>query len=103
MAAEKINLNYKFDAKLREIPEDPESMQAYLNFLQSRVKLVRPTDIGTCRALVKILGEIGAYGKILGKTDMALGALKKSLQLIDERNMGLVIWAVHTLRFGDTL
>jgi tetratricopeptide (TPR) repeat protein len=103
MGIEKFNLNYKFDSKLREVPEDRESMQSYINFLHSRVKLVKTEDIGTSRALVKILGEIGAYGKILGKYEMAAEALRKSLNLIDERHMGVAVWAVHTLRFGDVL
>jgi tetratricopeptide (TPR) repeat protein len=103
MLSGKFNLNYKFDSKLREVPEDRESMQSYVNFLLSRTKIAKPSDVGTTRAMVKILGEIGAYGKILGKPEMAIEALRKSLALIDERHMGVGIWAVHTLRYGDAL
>lgn len=84
--------------------EDPASMLAYVEFMISEVKLIRdPPPADQVRPLVKFLGEIGAYAKILKKPEMALRALERSLALIDEHDLGARTWAVHTLRYGDAL
>lgn len=97
----KFNLNYRIDASLREVPEDPASMQAYVDYLTRTIKSLGKVEAGTVRTTVKLLGEIGSYAKILGKPDMALHALEKSLSLIDQHALGITTWAVHTLRYGD--
>lgn len=100
-----FNLNYRFGADLREIPEDSSSMQAYVDLLIQKVREIpSPSPNGDgARSLVKLLGEIGAYAKILGKLDAAERALEKSLSLIDRYQLGIEIWAVHTLRYADVL
>lgn len=105
-----FNLNYRFGADLREIPENPASMQAYVDFLIGEIrklKIEKPAHEGeipaNVRAVVKLLGEVGSYAKILKKPEAARNALDKSLSLIDQYQLGLGTWAVHTLRYGDVL
>lgn len=109
----KFNLNYRFDAQLREVPEDRKSMRSYVDFLQievRRVKVPPPSPVrdveapsDPARAAVKFLGEIGSYAKILGDLKEAREALEKSLELIESHQLGRIAWAVHTLRYGDVL
>lgn len=100
-AVSKFNLNYRIDASLREVPEDPASMQGYVDYLTRTIRSLGHVDAGNVRSTVKLLGEIGSYAKMLGKPDMALHALEKSLSLIDQHGLGIMTWAVHTLRYGD--
>lgn len=100
MSTPSFNLNYKYGADLREIPEDPASMQAYVDFLLRELKKLAP-DLP--RLSVKFLGEIGSYARMLGKTEAAHQALDKSLSLIDQHEMGLPLWAVHSLRYGEVM
>lgn len=104
MAKRPYNLGYKFGGDLRALPDDRASMQAYVDFLLAEVKLIaNPPPLDRIRALVKFLGEIGAYANILMKPQMAIKALEKSLVLIDEHGLGNPVWAAHTLRYGDAL
>lgn len=105
-----FNLNYRFGADLREIPENPGSMLAYVDFLIGEIRKLKIEDParegeipGNVRAVVKLLGEVGSYAKILKKLEAARNALDKSLSLIDQYQLGLGTWAVHTLRYGDVL
>lgn len=99
---EEFNLNYKFGADLREIPENAKSMQSYLDFLQQALQRIsEPPQEDQIRVSVKLLGEVGSYGKILRKLDLAQQALEKSLALIDKHQLPIEIWAVHTIRYGD--
>lgn len=104
MSSEQFNLNYKFGADLREVPEDPASMLAYAELMMSEAKKIIKTGTKTnLRALVKFLGEAGGYYRILGKTEAAKHALEQSLALIDEHKLGINYWSVHTLRYGEVL
>lgn len=79
-------------------------MQAYVDFLAAQLKhLPTPVPVDQARVAVKFLGEIGAYAKILRKPDVALHALTRSLDLIDQHRLGMRTWAVHTMRYGDAL
>lgn len=95
-----FNLNYKFNADLREVPEDRASMQAYIDFVLKELKKLQPDQI---RLSVKFLGEVGSYARILGKNEVALQCLSKSLDLINENDLGLRLWAVHSIRYGEVL
>lgn len=113
MSKPAYNLDYSFGPDLREVPADPASMQAYVDALIAKIREIRvgkpriegpglPLQPGdNARVLVKLLGEIGTYSKILRKLEAAERALEKSLALIDEHQLGLEVWAVHTLRFAD--
>lgn len=100
MASAPYNLNYKYGADLREIPEDPVSMQAYLDLLLTELKKLTAEQP---RLSVKFLGEIGSYARLLGKTEAAQQALDKSLSLIDQHDMGLRLWGVHSIRYGEVM
>lgn len=78
-------------------------MQAYVDFLLFTVKRSKVEPNDQYRALVKMLGEVGAYAKILKKPEQAVHALEESLKIIDEKNLGMAVWAVHSLRYGDAL
>lgn len=113
MAKTSYNLDYKIGPDLREVPVAPTEMQAYVDTLIAKIRELQvgkprlpgpglPVEPGeNARALVKLLGEIGAYSKMLGKLEAAERALEKSLALIDEHHLGVDVWAVHTLRFAD--
>ncbi|MBX2989302.1 MAG: tetratricopeptide repeat protein [Bdellovibrionaceae bacterium] len=108
-----FNLQYRFGTDLKPIPEDKASMQSYVDFLLKEIKKIpfpaapavsdaaRPPE--NLRALVKFLGEVGSYSIILGKHEGAAKALEKSLELIENFQLGSAAWAVHTLRYGDVL
>lgn len=98
-----FNLNYKFNSKLRPVMEDPESVNRYISFLQERLTIVKPDQPEADKIQVKLLGEIGAYAKDIGKVDLSLQTLQKSLNIIEEKNLGLRQWATHTLRYADAL
>lgn len=100
MTSPQFNINYKFGGDLREIPEDPASMQAYLDYLLTEIKKLKNDQP---RLMVRLLGEVGSYARILGKIEAAHQALEKSLSLIDEHQMDLSTWAVHSLRYGEVL
>ncbi|HRO67372.1 MAG TPA: hypothetical protein PL182_07400 [Pseudobdellovibrionaceae bacterium] len=100
MTTPQYNLNYKYGADLREIPEDAASMQAYVDFLLTELKKLTAEQP---RLSVKFLGEIGSYARMLGKTEAAHQALDKSLSLIDQHEMGLPLWGVHSLRYGEVM
>lgn len=100
----KYNLNYRIGPDLREMAEDPKSMLSYVEFMIAEVKFIpAPPPSNRVRPLVKFLGEIGAYAKILRKPEVAVRALEHSLSLIDLHNLGARTWAIHTLRYGDAL
>lgn len=113
MGKKSYNLDYKIGPNLREVPADPVEMQSYVDLLIGKIRELKvgkprtpgpglPVEPGeNARALVKLLGEIGAYSKMLGKLEAAERALEKSLALIDEHQLGIDVWAVHTLRFAD--
>lgn len=104
MTRQAYNLDYRIGADLRAVPADGASMQAYVEFLRDQLKNVpRPVPADRVRAVVKLLGEIGAYAVILKKETMAAAALEQSLALIDEHGLGSRAWAIHTLRYGDAL
>lgn len=113
MPAPKFNLNYRIAHDLREVPEDRASMRAYVDFVAleaKRVKVgapapVRPAEEAPppARAAVKLLGEVGSYARILGDLKLARASLERSLELIDEHQLGVLAWAVHTLRFAEVL
>ncbi|MBX3039120.1 MAG: hypothetical protein KF789_00260 [Bdellovibrionaceae bacterium] len=100
MTSPQYNLNYKYGADLREIPEDPASMQAYVDLLLNELKKLTAEQP---RLSVKFLGEVGSYARMLGKTEAAHHALEKSLTLIDQHDMGLPLWGVHSLRYGEVM
>lgn len=100
MAKAPYNLNYRFGTSLRAIAEDPESMQAYVDFMWREIKNDPPPPP---RAMVKFLGDVGAYSIVLKKTEAAIQALQRSLALIDEHSLPISTWAVHTIRYGDAL
>jgi tetratricopeptide (TPR) repeat protein len=102
MSSDKFNLNYKHNADMKAVPDDRNSMQAYVDFLLERVTKVK-LDSENLRAMVKIYGEIGTYANILGNYDLAEQYLKKALTLIDEKKLGILSWATNTIRYGDTL
>ena len=89
--------------RLRDVPEDRASMQAYVDFLEERVKVIDIHEGEAYRAAVKLYGEIGAYAKMLGRPEIAIAALTKSLKIIDDKKMSVSVWAIHTLRYGDAL
>lgn len=104
------NLNYRFAADMRATPEDAASMQAYVDFLIAEVRKLKIEESAApgripanVRALVKLLGEIGSYSVILRKPEVGRNALEKSLALIEQYQLGLAVWAVHTIRYGDVL
>jgi tetratricopeptide (TPR) repeat protein len=103
MAAEKFNLNYKYGANLKPIMEDKESVKAYISFLQDRLQKIKPGQDAADKITVKLLGEIGTYAKNVGKLDLALSSLEKSLDIINDKNLGIGLWAANTLRYGDAL
>lgn len=99
-----FNLNYRFAADLREIPEDKDSMLAYAEFMMSEAKKLQKAGVQqNLRALVKFLGEAGTYYRLLEKTEAAANALEQSLALIEQYKLGINYWAVHTIRYGEVL
>jgi tetratricopeptide (TPR) repeat protein len=102
MSDTKYNLNYRFGADLREVPEDAESMLRYAEFMISESKkLQKEKPLQNPRALVKFLGEAGSYYRILGKNEAAHHALEECLSLIDTHQLGISYWAVNAIRLGE--
>jgi tetratricopeptide (TPR) repeat protein len=104
MAEIKYNLNYRFGADLREVPEDSVSMLCYVEFMMNEAKKMQKViPLQNPRALVKFLGEAGSYYRILGKNEPAQCALEECLKLIDAHQLGISYWAVNTIRLGEVL
>lgn len=102
MDGQGFELGYQFGANLREAPTHRASMQAYLDALIKELKNhPSPPTAESVRLLVRDLGNVGTYARILGKYEAAERALDSSLELIEKFQLSPRTWALHTLRMGN--
>ena len=70
------DLSYHFDSDLRDIPNSPQEMGAYVGSLEAQLLDNPPTDVR-----LRLLGTIGVYARMLGDLDKAEQSLLAALTI----------------------
>lgn len=72
--------DHTFDERLREVPNDPVSMGHGIDWLCEQLERPGPS----LREQARLAGQIGAYGRMLGRDALALAALQRALRIAME-------------------
>ena len=93
-----MNLNFRFDENLREVPEDADAFKAHIKSLEHSLK--SETDP---KQQIRLLGETGTYLRILSELDKAEELLVKALKIISDHKMGLRLEVQQKIRLAHVL
>jgi tetratricopeptide (TPR) repeat protein len=74
------NLSYHFDADLRDVPDAPDDMRAYIDAVQEQLA---SEGLPSAEQL-RLLGTIGVYVRMLGELDWAVECLQTALALAEQ-------------------
>src|SRR5215211_5832083 len=74
------NLSYQFDPNLHDVPDAPEEMRVFVQSLEARLA----NNGLPVRELLRVLGTIGVYARMLGQLDSAALYLERAVALADQ-------------------
>jgi len=92
------DVSYRFDQRLREVPNDRAGMARAIAALEARLAAEVPDPIERTRAL----GTLGTYRRILGRLDGAEAALREAVALARRLGDGRAL-LVNELRLAHVL
>lgn len=90
-----FDLSYSFDERLREGPCDPVSMGQGVDWLCEQLEQPGRSP----REQARLAGQIGAYGRMLGRDALAHAAIQRALRIAEELG-DLRLLIVNTLRLA---
>ncbi len=104
-SVENFDLSYRFSADLREVPKNPNHVFAYckqgIEWITQEMQ--KPEEQWDIENLVKMMGKLAAFLKMIRELESASELIETALALIEQYELGLTDFVVQSLRWADIL
>ncbi|WP_232695869.1 hypothetical protein [Brevibacillus daliensis] len=97
MLADPFNMNFHYDDRMREVPDNRDEMEQGIEVLVRRNSAMEQN----CTDWVKMNGLIGAYYRVLGKLNESESTLKETIKIAQQLGLTKYVF-INQLRLAHT-
>ncbi len=97
LLADPFNMNFHYDDRMREVPDNRDEMEQGIEVLVRRNSAMEQN----CTDWVKMNGLIGAYYRVLGKLNESESTLKETIKIAQQLGLTKYVF-INQLRLAHT-